>query len=265
MEEDFIVCDFFNENDVLHCASLVITPNLDEDERGRLDFSQPTDNISNGTITFVKHGGKTYGITCWHIIEIFRDKEVEHGQYSHSMRTMLNGFYIVQDRFFRPSADFGQPQPDVAIRELAPEFIKKIEKEPIDIDILPVQPDKLKYAIAIGFPSALKYKKNEENGFGYRVSMPHVSIVAELTAGKPNQRFSLFSQLEDKPETSDYSGASGGPIYWSTENEFGILGIIYESAAGTALLGDQSIHISGELATPEIIKTWISEYHARIA
>lgn len=265
MEEGFSVCDFFDDNDVLHCASLVITPNLSEDERGHLDFSKPTDSISNGTITFVKHNGKTYGITCWHIIEIFRDKELEHGKYSHSMRTMLNGFYVVQDRFFRPSADFGQPQPDIAIRELMPEFIEKLEKEPIDIDALPAQPEQLKHAIAIGFPSLLKYRKDEENNSGYRVSMPHVSIIAELSNGKPNQRFSMFSQLEEKPVTCDYSGASGGPIYWSTEEEYGILGIIYESAAGSEIFGDQSIHVSGELATPEIIKKWINEYHARIA
>lgn len=263
MEEDFVVCDFFKENDVIHCASLVITPNFFENERGHLEFAQPTDSISNGTITFIKHNGKTYGITCWHIIEIYRKKELAHGENSHSMRTMVNGFYLVQDRFFRPSAEFGQPQPDIAIRELAPEFIAEIDKEPIDIDLPSTKPDKLKYAIAIGFPSSLKYKKPEESG--HRVSMPHVSITAELSNSQPDQRFSIFSQLEEKPNILDYSGASGGPIYWSTEDEYGILGIIYESASGSEMLGDKSIHVSGELATPEIIKKWVNEYHERIA
>ncbi|WP_157959017.1 hypothetical protein [Salinicola endophyticus] len=50
------------------------------------------------------------------------------------MRTMLNGFYVVQDRFFIPSADFGQPQPDIAIRELNAAFLETIEKEAIDLD-----------------------------------------------------------------------------------------------------------------------------------
>jgi len=265
MEEDFIACDFFKENDALHCASLVITPNFTQSDRGHLEFSKPTEAISNGTITFVKCNDKTYGITCWHIIEIYREKEVEHGEYSHSMRTMLNGFYVVQDRFFRPSADFGQPQPDIAIRELNPAFLEKIEKEAIDLDSPAVQPEQLKYAIAIGFPSLMKYRKDEDNGSGYRVSMPHVQIVAELSNGQSTQRFSLFSQLDKVPDTLDYSGASGGPIFWSTDEEYGILGIIYESAAGSEIFGDKSVHVSGELATPSTIKQWIHEYHSRIA
>lgn len=261
MDGEFITCDFFKENDVLHCASLVITPIFSQNDKGHLDFSEPTENVPNGTITFVRHNGKVYGITCWHIIEIYREKEVEHGECSHSMRTMLNGYYDVQDRFVRPSAEFGQPRPDIAIRELKPGFLEKIEKQAIDLDAAAMPPEQLNYAVAIGFPSSLKHKKDEDNGSGYRVIMPHVQIIAELPNGKPTQRFSLFSELNEVPRTVDYSGASGGPIFWSTKDEYGILGIIYESAAGSEILGDRSVHISGELATPAIIIQWIDEYH----
>ncbi|MEO1830081.1 MAG: hypothetical protein ABGX82_14820 [Pseudomonas sp.] len=263
MNGDFVASEFFKGNDVLHCASLVITPNLTQRDRG-LGFSTPTETISNGTITFVRCNDKAYGITCWHIIEIYREMESKYGESSHSMRTMLNGFYVVEDRFFRPSADFGQPQPDIAIRELNPAFLKKIGKVAIDLDFPQTQPEDLKYAIAVGFPSSLKYRRYEDGDSGYRVSMPHVQIVAELSNGQPNQRFSLFSQLDEVPSTLDYSGASGGPIFWSTKVGYGIIGIIYESASGSVIFGDKSIHVSGEMATPAIIKQWINEYHSKI-
>ena len=264
MKKDFPLCDFFNNNEALHCASLVITPNLTEDDRGRKTFSQPSEVISNGTITFIEYDAKTYGITCWHIIEIFRNAENEHGKHSHTMRTMVNGFYVIMDRFVRPSPEFGQPQLDIAIREINPEHIKKIGKAPIKLESLPDMPDELHHAIAIGFPTKLKHKKQENEAF-HRISMPHISIVAELSDGKPTQRFNMFSELEEKPDVIDYSGVSGGPIYWNTEKEYGIIGINYESAAGSELFGEKSIHVSGELATPNIIKKWIKEYHDKTA
>jgi hypothetical protein len=264
MNKDFPMCDFFADNEAIHCASLVITPIFKNDVRGRLDLSQPSEDIENGTITFVEYNGKTYGITCWHIIEIFRNKEKEHGKHSHTMRTMVNGFYNVMDRFIRPPAEFGQPQPDIAIREISSEYIKQIGKVPICLDSIPVVPNELNHAIAVGFPTNLKYRKQENTAF-HRISMPHVSIVAELVNGRPTQRFNIFSELEEKPDVTDFSGTSGGPIYWSTEKEYGILGIIYESAAGSDLFGEKVIQVSGEIATQDIIKKWIEEYHQKVA
>lgn len=260
--KQFPVCDFFKGNDVLHCAALVITPNLSEDERGRKNFSQPSDKIKNGTITFVEFAGKTYGITCWHVIESYRKAEEIHGQYSHTMRTMVNGFYVVMDRFIRPTPEFGHPALDIAIREIKPEHPKRIGKVPIVLESQPDAPTELHHAIAVGFPTDLKYKKYENDAY-HKVSMPHVSILAELNGHVPTQRFTMFSELQDKPDVLDFSGASGGPIFWSTENNYGILGIIYESVAGSELIGDKAIHVSGELATKEIIKGWIQQYHSQ--
>jgi hypothetical protein len=263
MKKQFPLCDFLNNNDAIHCASLVITPNLIEDDRGRKMFSQPSDSFSNGTITFIEYNRKTYGITCWHIIEIYRKKEKKYGEYSHTMRTIVNGTYAVIDRFVRPLPEFGQPRPDIAIREIDPEYIEKIGKAPIKLESLPEIPDDLNHAIAIGFPTKLKNKK-EVNAVSHRISMPHLSIVAELNGGRPTQQFSMFSELEEEPDVIDYSGTSGGPIYWSAEENCGIIGIIYESAAGSELFGQKNIQVSGELATPAIIKNWIQEYHDNI-
>ena len=259
MKKIFSLCDFFNGNETLHCASLVISPYFTEDDRGRKCFSMPSEEYSNGTITFVEYRGKSYGITCWHIIEKFRNANMEHGKHSHTMRTMVNGFYVIMDQFIRPSPEIGQPELDIAIREVKSEFINKIGKVPIKLESLPNIPEELSYAIAVGFPTDLKYRK-QENEVSHRISMPHVMIVAELNNGKPTQRFNMFSELEAKPDLLDYSGASGGPIYWSTEREYGIIGVIYESASGLELFGDKVIQVSGELATQHKITNWIKEY-----
>ena len=51
-----------------------------------------------------------------------------------------------------------------------------------------------------------------------RVSMPNVVIVAELPS-RPTRRFTMFSELERPPHDIDYSGMSGGPIFWTPTAE----------------------------------------------
>ena len=262
LKAKYPICDFFQVNEVLHCASLVITPNLSEDNLGRKTFAQPSDEIKNGTITFVELEGKTYGITCWHVIESYRKAEEKHGQHSHTMRTMVNGFYVIIDRFIRPTPEYGQPPLDIAIRELNPALLRELGKKPLSIASLPDIPKDIQHAIAVGFPTDLKHKKHENKAF-HQISMPHVVLLAELNGSIPTQRFTLFSELEEKPDILDYSGASGGPIFWSTETEYGILGIIYESVAGSELIGEKAIHVSGELAKKETLKDWIKQYHQK--
>lgn len=88
--------------------------------------------------------------------------------------------------------------------------------------------------------------------------MPQVEILAGIN-GLPSSRFVMFSELENKPAQADYSGMSGGPIFWSTESHYVILGIIYEAGVGTELSDRNSIYVYGELATPQIIKGWLNQ------
>jgi hypothetical protein len=80
-------------------------------------------------------------------------------------------------------------------------------------------------------------------------------ILAELP-GRPRERFTMFSTLENPARDIDCSGMSGGPIFWSTGEEYGILGIIYEGGPGQA---HDSIYVFGEIATPDTIKSWIAQ------
>ena len=55
---------------------------------------------------------------------------------------------------------------------------------------------------------------------------------------------------------------SGGPIFWTTESEYGIFGTIYEGGVGSAFSDGKSVYVYGESATPEVIKGWIRQIEA---
>lgn len=255
--EKYPICDELYEEPSKHCAPLAIVKDVVTDA-GRLpQFAQPSDKWPNGTITFVTTGGNTYGITCWHIIESLQSRLNETGDpYRHSLRTMLNGFYVVENRFVRPASELCQPPLDVAIRELHPKLPSQLGKEPIDLDNAPVPPAQIRFACAVGFPTDLKHR-HEEGPVGYRVSMPHSLVLAELNEF-PTQRFQLFSELDEPPSDRNFSGMSGGPIYWSTEHQYGLLGIVRASLLHPkSEVGERVIAVSGELATPKAVKAWI--------
>ncbi|MGR0188403.1 hypothetical protein [Azospirillum aestuarii] len=248
------IADKLRKNAAIHCATLVITQNL-RDEPGWPQLAQPDAALRNGTLTFVKSGGRTYAITCQHVVQHYRDVLTASGNAgSHSMRTMLNGFYHVVDRFIQPLAQFGKDAPDIAIREINPAHIARIGKEAMDLDAMKEAPEDIRHAYAVGFPEKLKNHKYDDE-LGYRVSMPQVEILAELPR-RPDRRFTMFSELEKPALDIDYSGMSGGPIFWSTEDDCGILGIIYEGGPGQ---GNETIYVYGEIASPDVIRGWIAQ------
>lgn len=195
------------------------------------------------------------------MIEHFREQFVLTGNpHSHSMRTMVNGFYVVLDRFIRPEPQFGDPEIDIAVRELNPDLLSAIGKIPMDLDAQMETPQDIHHGYAVGFTEMMKYKKMEDEA-GYRISMPQVEILAEI-GGFPAHRFTLFSELDNPPAQTDYSGMSGGPIFWSTDTDYGVFGIIYEGGVGSALSNGKSLYLYGEVATPRTIKGWLNQIPA---
>ena len=197
----YLVCDQLIENASIHCAALVITQNMIRSGNGMPSFAQPSEELRSGTITFVKYKEKVYGITCWHVIEIYRKYLKDSGNnFSHSLRTMVNGFYVVLDRFIKPNPEFGMPEIDIAIRELNPAHLIAIGKVPYDLDHSNDAPSQIDFGYAVGFPETMKKKVNE-NSLGHQISIPQVEILAEIN-GMPNNRFSLNSELPERPAVS---------------------------------------------------------------
>lgn len=247
------VPDNLHNNPVQHCTTLAITQDIIAGS-GWPQLAQPDRALRNGTLTFVKSNGRTYAITCQHVVDHYRKVVEASGEdKSHSMRTMINGFHVVLDRFIQPSADVGAP-PDIAIREINADHVAHIGKVPIDLDAAADVPDTINHAYAVGFPEQLKHHKSD-GPHGYRVSMPNVTIIAERN-GRPDRRFALFSELLTPLQDIDYSGMSGGPIFWTTADAYGLLGIIYEGGLGHDRKG---IYVYGELATPDVVKRWIDQ------
>ncbi len=254
MPPEFEMADALKTNASAFCAAVAITENVTLSDDRMPAIARPKASLRNGTLTFVRSGGRTFGITCQHVIDAYRRIIAENdGQFTHSMRTMLNGFYVVIDRFVRPTPQLGDPELDIAIREVDPAFPAALGKQCLEIDAMSEPPVDLAYAFAVGFPETLKYEIHE--GHQYKVSMPQMEIVAELS-GCPDRRFVMASQLEEDLPHLNFSGMSGGPIFWSTADEFGLLGITYEGGPGSF---GPSVRIYGELATPNIVRGWLDQ------
>ncbi|AOG09357.1 hypothetical protein BSY240_605 [Agrobacterium sp. RAC06] len=248
------ICNALSANAAKHCAALVVTENFEVGTRTLSKLAQPKETLRNGTLTFVSSKGRTFGITCKHVVQHYRDLTAASDKSAYSMRTMLNGFYVVMDRFKTPQPQYGDGPLDIAVREVMPEFIAKLGKEPFDLDACPDLPSQIRHGYAVGFPETLK-RRVQSDPLGYKVSMPQLEVLAELRH-TPTRRFQLVSEIGEPPKHSDFSGMSGGPIFWSTETEYGMLGITYEGDVGS---DGRSIHIFGEFAARDTILDWIDQ------
>jgi hypothetical protein len=251
---NYPICGALGANAAKHCAALVVTESFELGANIVPQLARPKETLRNGTLTFVSNRGRTFGITCKHVVQHYRDLTAASGEGAYSMRTMLNGFYVVMDRFKIPQPQYGDGPLDIAIREVTPEFTAKLGKEPFDLDACPDMPSEIRHGYAVGFPETLK-RRVQTDPLGYKVSMPQLEVLAELRH-TPTSRFQLFSELSEPPTHSDFSGMSGGPIFWSTETEYGMLGITYEGDVGS---DGRSIHIFGEFAARDTILDWIAQ------
>lgn len=258
MNKQYLICTSLLENPSKHCATIAVSESIIKDENG-VSLGNPDASSRNGTLTFVKSEGKVFGITCWHVIEYLRRQiELTGDPYSHSFYTMPVRPYIVIDSFIRPQSLTEYHQLDVGIRQVKSDFVAAIGKTPLEIDNMLV-PDSIEFGWAVGFPEGLKYEKEQliENK-AQVVSLPTVSILAEIDE-TPSGKFMLYSEFENTDHHKSYSGMSGGPIFWSHQDIYGIFGITYEASKCEGFSNGKSIMIAGELATPNIIKHWISQ------
>ena len=244
------VSDEFLAKACKHCAPLFII-------RQHVNMA-PTAEDPSATLTFIKFQGRTYGITCKHVLSILRDRiTISGSESSHTFFVALNQHKVLQDRFIVPPGDWVTPEPDIAIREIDPNFPAYVGKVALDIDANPVPVlSEVSFAVVVGFPDRLK----TQTAFpiGYQIAMPCVHAVAD-NHSDVGPSFTLFSELLATPNIRDLSGMSGGPIYWSDETSYGLLGITYESSPlENSLSGTASVHIKGHLADRNTIAQWVS-------
>jgi len=266
--DKFLINDKLNERGCKHCAAFFITkPKVNFDLNKPISGDKETID-RNGTITFIQHEDKIYGVTCKHVVDILRKRNEsldEKEQYVFATLTKDTYFQIDRpNKFIFPA--FKYRKTDIAICELRLDFLKAIEKEPIIIEVCPHDClEKITHAFAFGFPEETVTQK-EIKETGHRWVMPCIFALAENRAEgniEENSRIYLYSELNKELCIKDLSGLSGGPVYWSNEKGYGILAIV--SHASTPALTPESIankhkiSILAEIITKNRFVEWIRD------
>lgn len=234
--------------------------------------------IRNGTLTFVKTDGRYFGITCKHLINLYNKMNENYikelcNKYPDSKEAHIKSGYKAYGLFTQNDIEidlseheFKQvlPQwpdniPDVVITKLDEKTVFSLKKRAVDLDKDEEIPDDLYFGVAVGYPENLKYRKDLGNN-ETAISMP-VCVAASYINEVPSGSFTLCGK-SDKEVERNFSGMSGGPIFWNHRCRHNIMGIIYESPNQQYKVFDnRHVVVSGELATPKRIKDWIRELY----
>jgi hypothetical protein len=238
-------------------------------------LSENPNLIRSGTLTLVQTNNRYFAITCDHVIKILEeenrkkmDEWVELGYveeerareypYAHFKLYCITNTYIDLSSFTfkQPFAQYPESQPDIRIAEITEEVLTKMIKKAINLDKNSVVPNNLTFGIAVGFPETLKAKR--EVGGGHVFSMPNLEVTAQLHS-QPQGRFNLHSKVKEEIDRN-FSGMSGGPIFWHQGRGYNILGIVFESPNNNhSTFEKNEIMIRGEYASPETIKGWVKD------
>ena len=211
----------------------------------------------NGTITFAKYGNTVYGITCNHVVQELRKLQAEDPKSFYCFQTVHKRFSAIYDRFSQPLADIGSAgvRPDIAIRVINPELVKVMEKSPILLDGTDHPgPETLTHAIIAGFPKSAMYEVKDS--IGTQIAMGRTQALADIVWVGPGS-IKLRSHFNEVPVVSKFGGFSGGPIFWTDGDAYGLLGIIIE--AHTMPEDDGLVlQLYGELVSESRFAYWLN-------
>lgn len=252
--EKYSVDEKIIKESTVHCACLAIVKN----NRLEIDsFEKDLNTMPNGTITFVEKDNKIYGITCKHVLDVYLKSFEQDSNYT--LCVVVNGIHEIINNFYQPINNFDPTngELDIVISEIDRDIFEKFSKEAINVDFDIEMNSKLELGIFVGFPEKSKYVKKIDNNNAV-ISMPNVAFVAEYDYDYfPEQRFILNSNIDKESEYDDYSGMSGGPVFWNDDDKYGIFGIGYE--AGNSFGCKNNITVFCHLATNTVIRDWIEQ------
>ena len=219
-----------------HCATIGRFKFRTEMLRGVL----PTADEPTATVTFVSFEGRTYAVTANHVIETFENLSKRDGVSFEGYFCPAKPGIAILGPFVRPPEDFQGRRPDVAISIIDPRLPPHIGKEAFVIDpqgdaIFPVS-----HAMATGFPTTSKL--DHDDGMGARLRMQCVQALAEGVGSTGGDQVQFFSELEKEPTTGSLSGMSGGPVMWSSEEKFGLLGFVKEAMDTKPKEGEDTLY-----------------------
>lgn len=242
------------------CATLSRFKYRESLDRGVIPYrNEPT-----ATVTFVKFEGKTYAITSRHVILQFDKLAASEGCDREGYFCPCEPGITILGPFVTPPESLDYQKPDISICPIDNDLPSLIGKEAFvftpESNVLswPVP-----YALAVGFPTASKADRLSE--IGSRLAMQCVNAVAEGVGSPGNaDQIQFFSELPDGTTVPSLSGMSGGPVFWSVGEAFGLLGFVKETMNMTSSSGTNSpasppqVHFLSQRVDYEILKCWLS-------
>lgn len=236
--------DHFSSGACKHCVALFL-----------MKGARPTENHMSATLTLVKHAGRLFGLTAGHVVEM----AVAAGMDLATVRGKVEHF--PPDRFWSPAS---LDAPDISLVELQTDLWKTLKKKPISLRTSPLF-DELTHGIAVGFPTDTKFRLACFGG--YFVASPCVHVIAESSA-REGGTFVLHSELPKTPDVENLSGLSGGPVFWTSAKDYGLLGVVrsapsIEPPSTGGLTPGPRLMIRVQRVTPERFDHWLEQMPAK--
>lgn len=223
-----------------HCATMARFNYSDEEGRGFL----PTPTEPTATVTFIEFDGKTYAVTAKHVIDAFATMSEADGHMHEGYYVPAKpGVSIIGPFITPPSPSLAGPhvKVDVAICPVDPRLPVSVGKAAFVVQSAGDAKWPLTHALAVGFPTSAKVDVPEPGGL--RLGMRCVHTLAESVGGSPeSDQVQFYSEIPDKPDQSSLSGMSGGPVFWSTDSAFGLLGFIKEALDVVPAPGEETLY-----------------------
>ncbi|WP_129128100.1 hypothetical protein [Geomonas oryzae] len=199
--------------------------------------------IRNGTVTFIKFRGKEYGVTCRHVQEQLDQQNSDNDKKLARIAELplpdiaKYHFFIskgqqqihLNTRFFPVPSESGMPSPDIAIGALPPGLVESLGKSCITIgkdwNSVELLEDRHLTGIACGYPEMNRKLTpspipNIDNfGKSFVVARAKFDTFSERT-------IRIVDVIEQTNGINVLSGMSGGPLFWSTQSDWGLAGIV---------------------------------------
>ena len=239
--------------------------------------------VRNGSLTFIKYDNTEYGITCGHVVDALesfnRKNDIEMSKFCelplppiakyHFFVSINNHQHHVNANFHIVPTEFGMPQLDIAIAKLPPKFVTLIGRKCIKIHDWPdesIMKDSSLTGIACGYPEMNRTSRETDKDGINLLGKGFVSLVAKFES-LTKDRIRLIHLVDETSGVNVLSGMSGGPLFWSTNNDWGLAGII--KVGGDLKPNIQSdnenevfeptINVVAEPITKEKIEDWIKQ------
>ncbi len=223
----------------------------------------PYENEPTATVTFIEYEKRTYAFTAKHVVDILDKLDISEGKASKGYFCPNKKGVAILGPFITPKAGYLEKAVDIAICPIdskLPEYIGKVAYKFSECDD---NSSSISHALAVGFPTISK-KDIEKNG-QTRLSMQCVHALAEDVGGSlDSDQMQFFSEIENAPEHSDLSGMSGGPVFWSKDDDsFGLIGFVKEAMnvvppeGEENLYSDPRVHFLCQRSSYATLSSWI--------